>query len=137
MTYLNNGLSALSFIKNSQNSTLSTNVNILNSASNNCFFFSDGVNFPFYNNSIIINVSSVLGDGDANLPLGKITINNNKSITSSVGTTFSPQGSTSSNNCSGLIIGNGLISNMQYSVNDTGDQSLTGFFNNINIMVKD
>lgn len=137
MTYLNNNLSALSIIKNSQNVTLNTGSNVLGAASNNSFFFSNGNSFPFCNNSIMINMVSVLGDGDASATLGKITIDNNKCITTSVGTTFSPQGSTLSNNCSGLIIGTGLMSNMQYSVNDTGDQSITGFFNNVNIMLKD
>ncbi len=137
MTYLNNNHSALSIIKNSQNVTLNAGSNVLGTASNNSFFFSNGNSFPFCNNSIMINMVSVLGDGDASATLGKITINNNKCITTSVGTTFSPQGSTLSNNCSGLIIGTGLMSNMQYSVNDTGDQSITGFFNNVNIMLKD
>ena len=137
MTYLNNNNSVLSVIKNSQAVTLSTVSNVLGVASNNSFFFSNGNSFPFCNNSVMINMISVLGDGDANSALGKITIDNNKCITNSVGTTFSPQGSTLSNNCSGLVLGNGLMSNIQYSVNDAGDQSPTGFFNNVNIMLKD
>lgn len=137
MTYLGNNLSVVSIINNSQNATLSAGVKILDNASNNSYFMSDGETFPFINKSIMINVISVKGDGDANLPIGKITINNNNCITPSVGTSFSPQGNTISNNCSGLIIGSGLTSNLVYSVNDTGDQSLAGFFNNVNIMLKD
>jgi len=137
MTYFGNNQSAVSIINNSQNVSLASGTNILNNALNTIPFVSNGEKFPFISNSIMLNITSIKGDGDVNNTLGKITIDNNKSITSNVGTTFSPQYSLSSNNCSSMIIGNGLLSTMNYSVNDTEDQSLAGFFNNINIMLKD
>lgn len=137
MTYFGNNQSAVSIINNSQNVSLASGTNILNNALNTIPFVSNGEKFPFISNSIMLNITSIKGDGDVNNTLGKITIDNNKSITSNVGTTFSPQESLLSNNCSSMIIGNGLLSTMNYSVNDTEDQSLAGFFNNINIMLKD
>ena len=137
MTYFGNNQSAVSITNNSQNVSLASGTNILNNALNTIPFVSNGEKFPFISNSIMLNITSIKGDGDVNNTLGKITIDNNKSITSNVGTTFSPQYSLSSNNCSSMIIGNGLLSTMNYSVNDTEDQSLAGFFNNINIMLKD